>query len=203
LKEGSMSIPSRRAGTCGPRPAPPAWFRRGLRVARRFAHADDGAGLVLVTVTVPIVLVIGSLVIDLGRVAAEQTALQAAAAAVAPAAAGELEGEAGAITHAEIVAAGGGEILSGSSQTGRPECSGQMDPDPERRVLVAAAVDCSSLPLGSAVNVPVEDSRRLLPTEPSGFPWSGDVRVEVSERIEAFWADAAQGILRDVAQRCR
>ena len=193
-----MSIPSRRAGTCGPRPAPPAWFRRGLRVARRFAHADDGAGLVLVTVTVPIVLVIGSLVIDLGRVAAEQTALQAA-----PAAAGELEGEAGAITHAEIVAAGGGEILSGSSQTGRPECSGQMDPDPERRVLVAAAVDCSSLPLGNPVNMPVEDCRRLLPTEPSGFPWSGDVRVEVSERIEAFWADAAQGILRDVAQLCR
>lgn len=105
--------------------------------------------------------------------------------------------------RAEIDSAAGGDILSGLSQTGRPECSGHMDPDPERRVLVAAAIDCSTLPAGNASNVPVEDYWRLLLTEPSGIPSNGDVWVEVIGRVEPFGAGAAQGILRDVAQLYR
>jgi len=104
---------------------------------------------------------------------------------------------------AEIDAAGGGDILTGLSQTGRPECSNQMSPDPERRVLVAAAVDCSTLPGGNASGVPVEDYWRIFMTEPAGMPSNGDVWVEVIDRVEPFGAGAAQGILRDVAQLYR
>lgn len=104
---------------------------------------------------------------------------------------------------AEIDAAGGGDILAGLSQTGRPECSSQMDPDPERRVLVAAAVDCASLPGGNASGVPVEDYWRIFMTEPAGVSGNGDVWAEVIDRVDPFGAGAAQGILRDVTQLYR
>ncbi len=51
---------------------------------------------------------------------------------------------------AEIASAGGAgssaSILSGLSETGRPMCSPHQDTDPERRVIIAAGVDCAANP---------------------------------------------------------
>ena len=89
---------------------------------------------------------------------------------------------------AEIAAAGGGgsstAILSGRSETGRRMCSANQDPDPERRVLIAAGIDCAANPInGSATGVPVHQFVKLFITEPvvdnGGSPNSLDIYGEI------------------------
>ena len=89
---------------------------------------------------------------------------------------------------AEIAAAGGGgssqAILSGLSETGRPICSNNQSSDPNRRVVTAAAIDCTANPVvGQTNNVPVQEFFKLFLTEPVGndgtSPPTLDLWVEV------------------------
>jgi Flp pilus assembly protein TadG len=72
---------------------------------RRFAQDDHGAVLVYVTVILAAIFGIGALVVDIGRLASTQTELQSFADHVALAVAGELDGNANAITRADAVLA--------------------------------------------------------------------------------------------------
>ena len=72
---------------------------------------------------------------------------------------------------AEIEAAGGGasttSILTGRSETGRPQCSPHQSDDPNRRVVVAAGIDCVGNAIaGAATNVPVHEFVKIFLTEP-------------------------------------
>ena len=72
---------------------------------------------------------------------------------------------------AEIEAAGGGasttSILTGRSETGRPQCSAHQSDDPNRRVVVAAGIDCVGNAIaGAATNVPVHEFVKIFLTEP-------------------------------------
>lgn len=89
----------------------------------------------------------------------------------------------------EIANSGGSDILdtaAGLEESGRPMCSSNMSSDVDRRVLVAAAVDCSTLPPGNASNVPVLDFYRIFMTNIAGYPDPTDVWVEVIEPIDPF-----------------
>ncbi|MFW5678923.1 MAG: pilus assembly protein TadG-related protein, partial [Pseudomonadota bacterium] len=104
---------------------------------------------------------------------------------------------------AEIAAAAGGDILSGRAETGRPTCSSTMSPSPERRVMVAAALDCVPPPSGNQSGVPVLDYWRVFLTEPAGLTANGEIWVEFIERIGVPGSAAGGGILRDVVQLYR
>ncbi|SFC07888.1 TadE/TadG family type IV pilus assembly protein [Tropicimonas isoalkanivorans] len=74
---------------------------------------------------------------------------------------------------AEIAAAeargAGSDILSGLSETGRPQCSNQMAASANRRVVVAAGIDCTTYGIGGAAKgVPVEEFFEIFLTEPVG-----------------------------------
>ena len=89
----------------------------------------------------------------------------------------------------EIANSAGGDILdtaAGLEESGRPMCSSNMSSNPDRRVLVAAAIDCSTLPPGNASNVPVLDFYRIFMTNIAGYPDPADVWVEVIEPIDPF-----------------
>ncbi|MCT8329914.1 pilus assembly protein TadG-related protein [Albidovulum sediminis] len=75
------------------------------RTAARFAKDEDGAILVMVAVSLGVILGMIALSYDLGRIAATQSELQSYADHVALAAAGELDGEAGARARAQAAAA--------------------------------------------------------------------------------------------------
>jgi hypothetical protein len=83
----------------------------------------------------------------------------------------------------------GGDILdtaAGLEESGRPTCSANMSSDPDRRVLVAAAVDCSTLAPGNASNAPVIDFYRIFMTNIAGAPDPADVWVEVIDYVDPF-----------------
>jgi len=74
---------------------------------------------------------------------------------------------------AEIAAAGGASstanILTDLSETGRPQCSPHQSNDPERRVIIAAGIDCAANSIsGAANNVPVKEFIKIFLTEPVG-----------------------------------
>jgi Flp pilus assembly protein TadG len=107
----------------------------------------------------------------------------------------------------EIANSGSGDILdtaAGLEESGRPSCSSNMSADPDRRVLVAAAVDCSSLPPGNASNVPVIDFYRIFMTNIAGQPDPADVWVEVIEHVDPFGGGApGAGFAHDFVQLYR
>jgi hypothetical protein len=79
-----------------------------------------------------------------------------------------------------------------------------MSPNPDRRVLVAAAVDCSTLPPGNASNVPVIDFYRIFMTNIAGAPDPTDVWVEVIEHVDPFGGGApGSGVAHDFVQLYR
>ncbi|MGB5865478.1 MAG: pilus assembly protein TadG-related protein [Sulfitobacter sp.] len=86
---------------------------------------------------------------------------------------------------AEIAAAGGGastsDILSGRAETGRPQCSRHQSTDPNRRVLVAAGIDCSanSLSGNGGNNIPVKEFVEIFMIRPIGLDGTRDFYVEV------------------------
>ena len=48
-------------------------------------------------------------------------------------------------------------------------CSNQQSPEPERRVLIAAGIDCVANPVaGAATDVPVKEFFKIFLTEPAG-----------------------------------
>ena len=107
----------------------------------------------------------------------------------------------------EIANAAGGDILdtsAGLEESGRPMCSSNMSSNPDRRVLVAAAVDCSTLPPGNASNVPVIDFYRIFLTNIAGAPDPTDVFVEVIEHVDPFSGGApGSGFAHDFVQLYR
>lgn len=115
---------------------------------------------------------------------------------------------------AEIAAAGGPgadtAILNGLAETGRPMCSSHQSDDPERRVVIAAAIDCTANPVsGHATNVPVEEFVRLFLTEPvghdAGNPSALDLWAEVVGTAGGGGSGSGgeDGIFRDVVQLYR
>jgi Putative Flp pilus-assembly TadE/G-like len=107
----------------------------------------------------------------------------------------------------EIANAAGGDILdtsAGLEESGRPMCHSSMSPNPDRRVLVAAAVDCSTLPPGNASNVPVIDFYRIFMSNIAGAPDPTDVWVEVIEHVDPFSGGApGSGFAHDFVQLYR
>lgn len=101
----------------------------------------------------------------------------------------------------------GADILdtsAGLEESGRPTCSSNMSSDPDRRVLVAAAVDCSGLPPGNASNVPVIDFYRIFMTNIAGEPDPSDVWVEVIDHVDPFGAgQPGSGFAHDFVQLYR
>jgi Flp pilus assembly protein TadG len=112
---------------------------------------------------------------------------------------------------AEIAAHGGGgattPILTGLDETGRPMCSNNQSSDPDRRVVIAAAIDCTANPIaGRATGVPVKEFVRLFLTEPVGAdpasPSLIDLWVEVVGTAESNGGGTG-GIFHDVVQLYR
>lgn len=112
----------------------------------------------------------------------------------------------------EIAAAGGPgsstEILSGLSETGRPECSSNQSNDPDRRVVIAAGIDCATYGInGAATNVPVEEFFKIFLTEPVGddgsSPPTVDIWGEIIGSAGGGGAGGSGGVFRDVVQLYR
>lgn len=122
---------------------------------------------------------------------------------------------------AEIEAAGGGfeatNILTGvdefgnpKEETGRPVCSINQSPDPERRVVIAAGIDCTANPInGHETDVPVKEFVELFITQPvgsdGGSPPTFDFWVEVIGPAGGAGGGAGGtgGTFRDVVQLYR
>ena len=63
---------------------------------------------------------------------------------------------------------------------GLPRCAPVADPDPNRRVLIAAAIDCTGISANANLqDVPVLDFVELFLTSPSGLDGGNTVNVEV------------------------
>jgi hypothetical protein len=107
----------------------------------------------------------------------------------------------------EIANSGTGDILdtsAGLEESGRASCSSNQSADPDRRVLVAAAIDCSTLPPGNASNVPVLDFYRIFMTNIAGQPDPTDVWVEVIEHVDPFGGgQPGSGFAHDIVQLYR
>lgn len=112
---------------------------------------------------------------------------------------------------AEIAAAGGGasttRILPANRQeSGRPQCSSNQSSDIDRRVMVAAGIDCTANPInGSKSNVPVNEFIRVFLTEPVAATSTFDMYVEIVGSAEDGGAGSggSGGIFHDVVQLYR
>jgi len=115
---------------------------------------------------------------------------------------------------AEVAAAGGAngtnDILTGRSETGRPACSNQQSGDVRRRIVVAAAIDCTTYPLnGFETGVPVEEFVEIFLTEPVSNDGGSPAQVEIhAEVVGSAGGDGAgasnlDGIFRDIVQLYR
>lgn len=114
---------------------------------------------------------------------------------------------------AEIASAGGGgskaPILTGRAETGRAICAPAASPDPERRVVIAAGIDCTAHPISGRTNdVPVEEFFRMFLTEPVGQDASSppkiDLWVEVIGSAQGNGGSGGTGgIIHDVVQLYR
>jgi hypothetical protein len=106
----------------------------------------------------------------------------------------------------EITNSPGSDILdtgTGLEESGRNSCASSASSDPERRVLVAAAVDCTSLPPGNASNVPVIDFYRIFMSNLAGQPDPTDVWVEVIDHVDQFGGGTPNGFVHDFVQLYR
>ena len=114
---------------------------------------------------------------------------------------------------AEIAAHGGGAsstpILTGRSETGRPMCSVNQSADPERRVIVAAGIDCAANPIqGRATAVPVHQFVKMFITEPvvdNGQTNGLDIYAEIigSAGGNGSGNNGSSGVFHDVVQLYR
>jgi Flp pilus assembly protein TadG len=107
----------------------------------------------------------------------------------------------------EIANSGSGDILdtsAGLEESGRASCSSNMSSDPDRRVLVAAAIDCSTMPPGNASNVPAMDFYRIFMTNIAGQPDPADVWVEVIDHVDPIGGgEPGSGFAHDIVQLYR
>lgn len=110
----------------------------------------------------------------------------------------------------EIASAGGGAsttriLPAGRAESGRPQCSSRQSSDPDRRVVVAAGIDCVANSIrGSASNVPVHEFVKLFLTEPVGNTSTFDMYVEIVDSAESgSGSGGTGGIFHDVVQLYR
>ena len=111
---------------------------------------------------------------------------------------------------AEIAAHGGGASATrilpvGKPETGRPQCTNKQSSDPDRRVVIAAGIDCAANPInGRETNIPVHEFVKLFFTEPVGVGSgnSFDIFLEVVGTAETGSAGTG-GIFHDVVQLYR
>ncbi|MDI3334884.1 pilus assembly protein TadG-related protein [Defluviimonas aestuarii] len=119
---------------------------------------------------------------------------------------------------AEIAAAGGpfstSSILNSPplSETGRRMCSPNQYPDPERRVMIIAGVNCDPLNGGMTINgntvgVPVKQFVKVFITEPvqdnGASPAALDMYVEVIGSAHSGSSGGNSGVIHDVVQLYR
>ena len=114
---------------------------------------------------------------------------------------------------AEIDAAGGvassTSILTGLSESGRPSCAPVQAPNAERRVVIAAGIDCNANPIsGAATGVPVQEYFRLFLTEPVGADSGPNPNFDIWAEIvgsagNTGGAQTTDGIFRNVVQLYR
>ncbi len=113
----------------------------------------------------------------------------------------------------EIDAAGGpggtGSILSGLAETGRPVCSPNQSSNPQRRVVIAAGIDCSANPInGATSDVPVQEFVKIFLTEPVGDDGASPPTLDIWGEVVGSAGGGAggtgdAGIFRDVVQLYR
>ncbi len=114
---------------------------------------------------------------------------------------------------AEIDTAGGPAsgtaILTDLSETGRPSCSPHQTPNPERRVVIAAGIDCAANPIsGRATGVPVKEYFRIFLTEPVGADSGPNPNFDIWGEVvgsagQTGGAQQTDGIFRNVVQLYR
>lgn len=101
------------------------------------------------------------------------------------------------------------DILVGLAETGRPICSNNQSNNPERRVVIAAGIDCVANAInGAKTDVPVEEFYRMFLTEPVGddgtSPPTVDIWVEViGSAGTGTGSSSTGGVFRDVVQLYR
>jgi hypothetical protein len=109
----------------------------------------------------------------------------------------------------EIAAANAAGILEGRLENGLPSCSGAPPAGPDRRVIIAAGINCQENEIrGAATNVPVQEFFKIFLTEPVGFgqgPTSFEIYGEIvgSASEVGTGAEGAGGLVRDVVQLYR
>lgn len=93
--------------------------------------------------------------------------------------------------NAEIAAGGTGDILTGKAETGRPACTSHQSVYAERRMIIAAGIDCDANTFsGSATNVPVQEFFKLFLTRPVDQDGSKPPNVSIYAEI----IGSAQGV---------
>ncbi len=95
--------------------------------------------------------------------------------------------------------------LPGFAETGAPMCHSSASPDPDRRTVIAAAIDCSSTPVsGSTRNVVPLEYVKLFMTEPVQSAGSDtDIMVEVVDTAGGVGSGAVTGVYNDFIQLYR
>lgn len=109
---------------------------------------------------------------------------------------------------AEIAAAGGASsstpILTGLSETGRPQCSPHQSGSPGRRVLVAAGIDCVANPISAGATVTADEFFEIFMISPIGLDGTKDFWVEIVGTAGAgAGGDGSNAIVRDVVKLYR
>jgi hypothetical protein len=95
--------------------------------------------------------------------------------------------------------------LPGLTETGAPMCHSAVSPDPDRRTVVAAAIDCSTTAIsGSTRNVVPLEYVKLFMTEPVQSAGSDtDIMVEVVDTAGGVGSGAVTGVYNDFIQLYR
>lgn len=101
----------------------------------------------------------------------------------------------------------GGNILTSRAETGLRACAPAATPDPERRVIIAAGVDCAANPInGRETGVPVQEYVKMFITEAIGddgvTPPTVDIWAEVIETVSGNGRSGA-GVFHEIVQLYR
>lgn len=105
----------------------------------------------------------------------------------------------------EIEGAGGASanlpILTGLAETGRPYCSKSEPAGADRRVLVAAGIDCVKNTISAGASVPVEAYFEIFMIKPIGLDGTKDFWVEIIGKVGGGAAGAgSNAVVRDVVK---
>lgn len=101
-------------------------------------------------------------------------------------------------------------LPTGRAESGRAQCAPAASPRPERRVLVAAGIDCTAYPIaGRTTDIPVEEFFEVFLTEPVGNDGTTPTRLDLWVEIigsaggHGYSSAGPGGIFRDVVQLYR